>query len=119
MNIYKEKDLRYNNAHRLLPDWCYMMDIDSVEIRGTKPVALIEYKKMGMFNEIINEIRKTKKLNWQLEVYKYMGNKLEVPVYLVGYSGEEVPVDYLVWKLEDNKILKYNLEKYQLFLKSL
>ncbi len=118
-DTYKKIDLRYNNAHRLLPDWCYMTDIDAVEVRGTTPVALIEYKQMGKFREVMAQMKKDRALTWQLQIYKKIGAALKVPVYFVGYSGEEVPCEYIIWNINDNEFMKYNLEEFQQFLKNL
>jgi len=118
-DIYKKIDLRYNNAHRLMPDWCYMTDIDAVEVRGTTPVALIEYKQMGKFNKVIFEMKETNKLTWQLQVYKKIATALNIPVYFIGYSNENVPNEYIVWNINANKFKKFNLEEFQQFLKQL
>lgn len=111
--------MRYNNAHKELPNWCYMMDIDSVEIRGTKPVALIEYKQMNRFENVIEEIRKNKSLDWQMLMYKKIAKALEIPCYLVGYSYEEIPQTYKVLDFKTKKIITMPFNGYQKFLMNL
>jgi hypothetical protein len=112
-----QRDLAYSKWHRTLPNYCYMIDLDSVEWRnGRGVVALIEtcrgtavaYKK-----------------KFQLRVLKEIALKLQVPCYLViyHYTDGEIKTfdvyDLLNGEFPNCPRLRMNERQYRNFIQKL
>lgn len=72
-----ERDLAYSGWHRTLPNFCYMIDADSIEWRpGRGVVAIIE---------TCRGTATVHKKVFQMKVLKEVATKLQVPFYIVSY----------------------------------
>ena len=112
-----ERDLTYSRWHRTLPNYCYMIDLDSIEWRPDRGiVALIETCR--------GESTVFRK-KFQLKVIREIANKLKVPCYLVIYHARNANLNFFeVYDLTKNNFpncpKKYMDEKqYRLFISSL
>jgi len=104
---------RYGKWHwENLPKDCYMMDLDSMEIRKDRGiVALIEFRETStMLNE------------WQCEIIREISEKLKVPAYFVRSSNfKTFLVTSLNFKNEEGLYItkSFSEEEYKKFLKKL
>jgi len=109
-----KRSLDYSLWHReKLPSWCYTIDIDWVEIRGNKIVAIIETK----------DIRARNLNNWRIDKMLQIANALGVPCYVIHHNlaiaKEPKEKSFRVMDLRTNITKIYNEEQYIEFLKQL
>ena len=95
----------YSKWHwKNLPKWCYMIDLDSVEIRAQKGVvALVETRRTGTpLNELQNR------------VILSMASKLNVPAYLVFHDRDLT--EFKVTDLKTGNEMLMTEDQYKEFL---
>ena len=75
-----QRDLTYSHFHRTLPDFCYMIDLDSIEWRaGRGVVALIETAK---------NVALVYRKKFQLKIIRELAQKIGAKGFLVLYNEE-------------------------------
>jgi len=105
------RDLSYSRWHRKLPGWCWMIDLDAIEIRKDKIVALIETK----------DIRAGELPMWRKTLLMRMGDALSVPAYVVYHNlalDNEAPI-FKVKKLGNPDYIIMIEAEYQQFIMNL
>ena len=114
-----KRPMVYSLWHRTLKDGTYCTNVDWIEYRRGKIVAILEEKTFGY------EIS-----NWQKQIMLDLAKglsllyKREIPVYAVYHNLEKIPNHKEGWifeliNLRTNKIERMNVHKYKRFLESL
>lgn len=107
-----KRDLTYSNWHRTLPDRCATTNIDWVEVRDNKIVAIIEDK----------DIRAKGIRIWQARIMQQIATALKVPFYVVFHNCATKPENdwiFQVLNFQTKQSTKMNKEQYMNFLISL
>lgn len=108
-----ERDLSYSQWHRTLSGKCYALNIDWIEIRGNKIVAVIEDKDdRGNLPD------------WKKGIFLKIANALNVPAYLVFHNCCRRSDHKELWKfrlidLRTNKEKIMNEKEYRNFIENL
>lgn len=80
--VTNERPTEYSTWHRTLPNSCPYTDIDLVEVRKGKIVAIIETKR-GLYKRNLNPNRSW---NWQKSILIQLSKKLDCKVFLIEYD---------------------------------
>jgi len=95
----------YNQWHwKKLPRYCYMIDLDSIEIRNKQPKTIIELRSTP-----------TPLNDWQKEIVLNISKKLEIPSYLVYHNNDLTVFDITDLNTDERK--KLTEDEYIDFLK--
>lgn len=76
-----KRDLTYSTWHRTLPDYCYMVDADSIEWRNGKGIVAII--------ETCNGNATIYRKKFQMMILRELASKLGIAVYLVAYYTDD------------------------------
>ena len=89
-----------------LPKYCYMMDLDCIEVRGNKPIAIIELRSTP-----------TPLNDWQKSIVLQIAQRLNIPAYLVNHN---IKLTFFnVTNLQTEKQWILSEEEYIIWLKTI
>lgn len=115
---HNTRDLSYSNWHRTLPDFCYMIDLDSIEWRSNRGIVAFVEVALRDEKQTIDQQLETK--TFEITILTELSQKLAVPSYIVFYNESLTTFNiYLVKDQQCKHLATSGRNEYSWFIQNL
>lgn len=116
--IHGTRDLAYSSWHRTLPDFCYMIDLDSVEWRSNRGIVAFIETALRDEKQTLQQQLETKK--FESKILSEISRKTNAPAYIVFYNVDlSTFIIFFIKNDEPKHLLTIGRNDYAKFIQNL